>query len=40
MIVLNDFYIFLFCGEDGIVRWFDIRIKISCIKEDCKDVRI
>lgn len=37
MIVFNDFYIFFFCGEDGIVRWFDICIKISCIKEDCKD---
>ncbi|KAJ8377520.1 hypothetical protein AAFF_G00259470 [Aldrovandia affinis] len=28
---------FLSCGEDGTVRWFDVRMKTSCTKEDCKD---
>ncbi|XP_005993458.1 DDB1- and CUL4-associated factor 6 isoform X7 [Latimeria chalumnae] len=37
MTVPNDPYTFLSCGEDGTVRWFDIRIKTSCMKEDCKD---
>lgn len=40
MTVPNDPYTFLSCGEDGTVRWFDTRIKTSCTKEDCKDVRI
>jgi nuclear receptor interaction protein len=29
---------FLSCGEDGTVRWFDLRTKERCIKSDCKDV--
>ena len=29
---------FLSCGEDGTVRWFDLRSKTSCNKQDCKDV--
>ncbi|XP_073522629.1 DDB1- and CUL4-associated factor 6 isoform X4 [Phyllobates terribilis] len=37
MTVPNDPYTFLSCGEDGTVRWFDIRMKTSCTKEDCKD---
>ncbi|XP_040193811.1 DDB1- and CUL4-associated factor 6 isoform X2 [Rana temporaria] len=37
MTVPNDPYTFLSCGEDGTVRWFDIRTKTSCTKEDCKD---
>ncbi|XP_068822760.1 DDB1- and CUL4-associated factor 6 isoform X5 [Capricornis sumatraensis] len=37
MTVPNDPYTFLSCGEDGTVRWFDTRIKTSCMKEDCKD---
>lgn len=37
MTVPNDPYTFLSCGEDGTVRWFDIRAKTSCTKEDCKD---
>lgn len=37
MTVPNDPYTFLSCGEDGTVRWFDMRIKTSCTKEDCKD---
>lgn len=39
MTVPNDPYTFLSCGEDGTVRWFDLRTKTSCTKEDCKDVR-
>ncbi|XP_018422515.1 PREDICTED: DDB1- and CUL4-associated factor 6 isoform X2 [Nanorana parkeri] len=35
--VPNDPYTFLSCGEDGTVRWFDVRAKTSCTKEDCKD---
>ncbi|KAJ8407284.1 hypothetical protein AAFF_G00278580 [Aldrovandia affinis] len=37
MTVPNDPYTFLSCGEDGTVRWFDVRTKTSCTKEDCKD---
>uniref|UniRef100_A0AAY4ARX4 Uncharacterized protein n=1 Tax=Denticeps clupeoides TaxID=299321 RepID=A0AAY4ARX4_9TELE len=37
MTVPNDPYTFLSCGEDGTVRWFDLRMKTSCVKEDCKD---
>ncbi|XP_071993376.1 DDB1- and CUL4-associated factor 6 isoform X3 [Engystomops pustulosus] len=37
MTVPNDPYTFLSCGEDGTVRWFDMRLKTSCTKEDCKD---
>ena len=29
---------FLSCGEDGTVRWFDLRTKEHCHKTDCKDV--
>ncbi|XP_035686075.1 DDB1- and CUL4-associated factor 6-like [Branchiostoma floridae] len=28
---------FLSCGEDGTVRWFDIRLKTTCTKDNCKD---
>ncbi|XP_037023295.2 DDB1- and CUL4-associated factor 6 isoform X2 [Artibeus jamaicensis] len=37
MTVPSDPHTFLSCGEDGTVRWFDTRIKTSCVKEDCKD---
>lgn len=37
MTVPNDPNTFLSCGEDRSVRWFDIRTKTSCNKEDCKD---
>ncbi|KAM9320171.1 DDB1- and CUL4-associated factor 6 [Gastrophryne carolinensis] len=37
MTVPNDPYTFLSCGEDATVRWFDVRVKASCTKEDCKD---
>lgn len=35
--VSNDPHTFLSCGEDGTVRWFDLRIKNSCNLEDCKE---
>lgn len=28
---------FLSCGEDGTVRWFDLRTKTHCCQSDCKD---
>lgn len=28
---------FLSCGEDGTVRWFDLRAKDKCRKSDCKE---
>lgn len=39
MTVPQDPHTFLSCGEDGTVRWFDLRIKTSCCKEDCKEVK-
>ncbi|RWS05100.1 nuclear receptor interaction protein-like protein, partial [Dinothrombium tinctorium] len=35
--VPNDPHTFLSCGEDGTVRWFDLRIKNKCSINDCKD---
>ncbi|CAH1799639.1 unnamed protein product [Owenia fusiformis] len=35
--VPNDSHSFLSCGEDGTVRWFDLRLKTSCSKETCKE---
>lgn len=35
--VPNDPNTFLSCGEDGTVRWFDLRIKTQCSVEDCKE---
>ena len=35
--VQNDPNSFLSCGEDGTVRWFDLRTKDKCVKNDCKD---
>ncbi|XP_030637609.1 DDB1- and CUL4-associated factor 6-like [Chanos chanos] len=35
--VLNDPHSFLSCGEDGTVRWFDVRLKNGCRKSSCKD---
>uniref|UniRef100_A0ABM0MW81 DDB1- and CUL4-associated factor 6-like n=1 Tax=Saccoglossus kowalevskii TaxID=10224 RepID=A0ABM0MW81_SACKO len=40
MVVPNDSYTFLSCGEDCTVRWFDLRMKTRCIKEDCKEVHV
>ncbi|KYB29923.1 DDB1- and CUL4-associated factor 6-like protein [Tribolium castaneum] len=33
----NDPNTFLSCGEDGTVRWFDLRTKTSCRKPRCKE---
>lgn len=38
LVVPNEASLFLSCGEDGTVRWFDLRAKSSCTKEDCKEV--
>ncbi|XP_026869896.2 DDB1- and CUL4-associated factor 6-like isoform X2 [Electrophorus electricus] len=35
--VPNDPYTFLSCGEDGTVRWFDVRLKRECSKSRCKE---
>ncbi|XP_064465079.1 DDB1- and CUL4-associated factor 6-like isoform X2 [Ornithodoros turicata] len=35
--VPNDPHSFLSCGEDGTVRWFDLRTKCSCSVDDCKE---
>ena len=36
-IVPGDPNSFLTCGEDGTVRWFDLRTKSKCAEEDCRD---
>lgn len=33
-----DPHSFLSCGEDGTVRWFDLRVKSRCNKSQCKEV--
>lgn len=33
----NDPNTFLSCGEDGTVRWFDLRMKSRCKKARCKE---
>uniref|UniRef100_A0A1Y1LGV7 Uncharacterized protein n=2 Tax=Photinus pyralis TaxID=7054 RepID=A0A1Y1LGV7_PHOPY len=35
--VPNDPFTFLSCGEDGTVRWFDLRLKTKCKKVRCCD---
>lgn len=35
--VPNDPNTFLSCGEDGNVRWFDLRIKNSCSSSNCQE---
>nr|CAD7196113.1 unnamed protein product [Timema douglasi] len=35
--VPNDPHSFLSCGEDGTVRWFDLRVKDRCNKPQCKE---
>lgn len=37
MTVPNDPHTFLSCGEDGTVRWFDLRAKTRCVLEECKE---
>ena len=36
-VVPGDPNSFLTCGEDGTVRWFDLRTKSKCDREDCKE---
>ncbi|KAF4523573.1 hypothetical protein B566_EDAN014884 [Ephemera danica] len=36
----GDPHTFLSCGEDGTVRWYDLRQKTSCLKPDCKELAI
>ena len=33
----GDPHSFLSCGEDGTVRWFDLRTKEKCDKSNCKE---
>ncbi|CAH0547483.1 unnamed protein product [Brassicogethes aeneus] len=33
----NDPNTFFSCGEDGTVRWFDLRTKTSCRKQNCQE---
>jgi nuclear receptor interaction protein len=35
--VPNDPHTFLSCGEDGTVRWFDLRVKSNCSSTNCQD---
>ncbi|XP_066520867.1 DDB1- and CUL4-associated factor 6-like isoform X2 [Hoplias malabaricus] len=35
--VPKDPHTFLSCGEDGTVRWFDLRLKKECSQSRCKD---
>ncbi|XP_076467379.1 DDB1- and CUL4-associated factor 6-like isoform X2 [Babylonia areolata] len=37
VVIPNEARTFLTCGEDGTVRWYDLRIKTSCNKERCKE---
>lgn len=35
-----DPHSFLSCGEDGTVRWYDLRIKDSCNRTNCSEVSL
>lgn len=37
VVVPNESSTFLSCGEDCTVRWFDLRMKTKCNKDDCRD---
>lgn len=37
VVVPNEASTFLSCGEDCTVRWFDLRMKTKCNKDDCRD---
>ncbi|XP_019761991.2 DDB1- and CUL4-associated factor 6 isoform X1 [Dendroctonus ponderosae] len=37
MTVPDNPHTFMSCGEDGTVRWFDLREKSSCTQQRCKD---
>uniref|UniRef100_UPI00358FB408 DDB1- and CUL4-associated factor 6 isoform X2 n=1 Tax=Myxine glutinosa TaxID=7769 RepID=UPI00358FB408 len=40
-VVPGEPHSFLSCGEDGTVRWFDLRTKSSCLRDNClEDVLI
>lgn len=34
----DDPHTFLTCGEDGTVRWFDLRAKVQCTTRNCQEV--
>ncbi|XP_046886819.1 DDB1- and CUL4-associated factor 6 isoform X1 [Hypomesus transpacificus] len=34
--VSNDPHSFLSCGEDGTIRWFDVRVSPGCRQRNCK----
>lgn len=40
IVIPNEASTFLSCGEDGTVRFFDLRAKTSCNKRSCKDVSL
>ncbi|XP_076055559.1 DDB1- and CUL4-associated factor 6-like isoform X6 [Oratosquilla oratoria] len=33
----DDPHSFLSCGEDGTVRWFDLRLKEKCLRRNCQE---
>ncbi|KAK3608451.1 hypothetical protein CHS0354_035454 [Potamilus streckersoni] len=37
VVVPSEAHTFLSCGEDGTVRWFDLRAKTTCAKDRCKE---
>ncbi|KAF7286479.1 DDB1- and CUL4-associated factor 6-like isoform X2 [Rhynchophorus ferrugineus] len=37
MTVPDNPFTFMSCGEDGTVRWFDLRIKSSCLQQRCRE---
>lgn len=36
--IVGEPHSFLSCGEDGTVRWFDLRIKDKCTTTRCREV--
>lgn len=36
--VPSDPHSFLSCGEDGTIRWFDVRVSPGCWQTNCKKV--
>ena len=38
LVVPNEAATFLSCGDDGTVRFFDLRKKTSCSKFNCEEV--
>ncbi|XP_030764489.1 DDB1- and CUL4-associated factor 6-like [Sitophilus oryzae] len=37
MTIPDNPHTFMSCGEDGTVRWFDLRTKSSCFQQRCRD---